>query len=138
MKALLLLVVVCLQGCAGFGIYATQTAKDTEHPIGQPKFAVLEKGHQYWGENGYEKIPPTFETIKGLETVTYTRPKEWCGGLVVIVPLMLPVCTEEDVYYFKDEKLVSHTQQRVTFNGVLCSIFPACSGGSDCTLCIVE
>lgn len=138
MKILILLMATFLQGCLGVGVFSTQVSTQAEQSVEQSKADILEKDHRYWSDGEYQAIQPIVEKHQQTEIVTYARPKEWCGAMLVVVPLMLPVCREEDVYYFEDEKLIKHTQKRVKYSGLLCSIFPSCPGGSDCTLCTVE
>jgi hypothetical protein len=73
-----------------------------------------------WGE------PADREVKAGTETWLYNRGRDWCGvvlGLIVPIPLVLPVCSTEDRIVVQGESAVSITTVRTTESGKMCGLF---------------
>jgi hypothetical protein len=70
--------------------------------------------------------PPSSKTLgPDGESWTYQRGKEWCGvilGVIIPVPLVLPVCTAEDKIVFQDGVARSITVSTTTERGVMCGL----------------
>lgn len=78
----------------------------------------------------------SLESYMQSGTEVYVHEKsDWCGVLLVILPLMLPVCEGADTYYFENDKLVRFEYYELNFHGFFCGMFPMCEGGSDCSIC---
>lgn len=126
-----------LAACAGVGVFVPEKTYPPVH------WALNGKDVNYTKDEvrkGWRigNIDPVISGNEAKEVWTYRYNNDWCGALLVVIPLMLPVCRKEDVYYFEGERLIKHEASSTKFQGVMCSIFPACSSGSDCTLCITE
>ncbi len=74
-------------------------------------------GHDYLARALKQRTNTSQDTL-------YIRKIAWCGLVVVVVPLILPVCADEEVFIFKDEKLVKHEDKRVSFSGLRCAVLP--------------
>ena len=73
-----------------------------------------------WGQ------PSGKEGGADTETWIYNRSNEWCGvvlGLVIPVPLMLPVCSTEDRIVLQGDSLVSVTTYGLKQSGIMCGLF---------------
>jgi len=112
-------------------------SESVESGDGQKKSYILSQNHNYYDDGEYVTITPSIKHEESFEVYTYKRPSQWCG-LVVVIPLMLPVCSVEDVFYFNDGSLVKQVKKTVEYSGLLCSIFPTCKSGNDCTLCFIN
>jgi hypothetical protein len=126
-----------LSACAGVGVFVPETS----YPSVQ---------HFYKGENTnrtkadiakewrYEKVEPNISQTASEEIWAYHYSNNWCGALLVVIPLMLPTCTHSDAYHFQGDTLVKHEHKTTKYRGVMCSIFPVCPDGSNCKLCLAE
>jgi hypothetical protein len=73
-----------------------------------------------WGE------PSDRQVKDGTETWVYNRGKDWCGvvlGVIVPIPLVLPVCSTEDRIVMQGNSVLSITTARTTESGKMCGLF---------------
>ena len=71
-----------------------------------------------WGQPSSRK-----EIDAEHEVWTYYRGKKWCGlviGLIIAVPLVLPICTAEDRIVFERGTAVSITVKTTDEAGIMC------------------
>jgi hypothetical protein len=116
-----------LTGCAGIGVFVPKTSID---PVttSRTKEGVIRA-------NEYKRIQPVVSKSGNHEVWTYRESNDWCGALIVVIPLMLPVCENSDSYTFDGNTLIKREYRQADFKGFMCSMFPMCPGGSDCRLC---
>ena len=123
------LLYISLTACAGIG-YISVDEEIENVQAGVSKDSILLSND--WRQ----------DQLKGLNNDSLDRlvyeSKSWCGALILIVPLMLPVCDTTDTYYFESEILVRKEIKSTSLNGLFCSVFPVCEGGGDCSLCLIE
>jgi uncharacterized protein YceK len=143
MKKLIALftLVFLLSGCVGvITLYPDSTTyrapfapgtqyTDSAGTLRSAKISTQEDFLREWGE-------PTCKEADGMnESWTYYRGKEMCGvvlGLIIPIPLILPVCTAEDHITFQGGTATSITIVRPTDWGVMCGLFVnGLHGGSD-------
>ncbi len=99
-----------LSGCVGVvALYPDSTTyrapftpstsyTDSGGKLRSTKISTQEAFLHEWGEPSYKKVDGENELW------TYYRGKEWCGvvlGLIIPIPLVLPVCSAEDRIVFQ-------------------------------------
>jgi hypothetical protein len=144
-KLITLLILSCLlSGCVGVVALVPETttykapfAPDANYADSVGKLHSIKTSTQAaflreWGEPSYKKIGADNESW------TYDRGTEWCGvvlGLIIPIPLYLPVCSAEDRIVFQGGSATSITVLRPTQRGTMCGLFVnGLHGGPDwCT-----
>jgi hypothetical protein len=117
MRNIILLAIITLQGCVGIGVSITETEDKTERNLGRSK-------HDMLSSYTYRTEPKVESNANNEIVMTYTLSPEWCGPFIFIIPVMLPVCSQSEMYIFQDYKLIKHVSKRVKYNGLMCSILP--------------
>jgi hypothetical protein len=115
MKALVpaAVAVTMLSGCIGLLTAMPEDCSSSSLTLLQPRDRIL----AWYGQP--QKIAREGER----ETWTYTKSRsQWCGiwvGVIVLLPLLLPVCHEYDQIIYKGEKPDGATETRVSESGYM-------------------
>ncbi|WP_457944221.1 hypothetical protein ACSTAY_04895 [Vreelandella alkaliphila] len=86
-----------LSACAGVGAFVPET--ETSYPSVQDSYkgsvtrTKADVAKQWWLERAERNVT----RVADGEIWTYKYDNNWCGALLVVVPLMLPVCTHADL-----------------------------------------
>lgn len=125
-----------LTGCVAVGVFVPiERQQATVRATGRSTVPLT---RDYVAANSRNRgMQPRIESRDGAEIWTYERGNSWCGAMVVVVPLMLPVCSQDETYVFDGDTVVEHRTRFVDLKGAGCSIFPVCSSAT-CQLCVVE
>ena len=123
-----------LSGCAGIGVF-TPITKDNPVTIKKDGAIVSKNKSDVRNEYHYKTLGPEIEKNGEKETWIYDYGNDWCGALVLVVPLMLPVCKDTDEYNFDGDTLIQHQKHHAKFKGLMCSVFPieTANGAKACT-----
>lgn len=133
----IILVCLALSGCAGIGVLAPSTWQESVTMHDGPGAPVRTKA-SVASSIRHEGQRPRIIVNGESETWLYKDANDWCGALIVVVPLMVPACENSDTYEFSGDELVRHEVKAARFSGVMCSIFPVCPDGGSCKLCLSE
>jgi hypothetical protein len=97
-----------------------QIYQDSAGKVRSMKTVSREAFLREWGEPLYKDV--TADT----EIWTYHSKRDWCGlvlGVIVPIPLVLPVCRVEDRVVFKGDAALSIMVSRSTDSGIMCGLF---------------
>ncbi len=113
-----------LYGCAAVGMVYPDTRS---HDYSEDRASMVSKeqvlagranvGHDYLARALKQRPNAAQDTL-------YIRKIAWCGVVVVVIPLVLPVCADEEIFIFEDELLIKHVDKRVSFTGIRCAVLP--------------
>jgi hypothetical protein len=134
MKKILLILFSCtlLSGCVGaVGLYPKSVAykapfarntsySDSTGELRSTKTSTQEAFLQEWGKPSHKELSAD------TECWIYHQRNEVCGvvlGVVIPIPLVLPVCSSEDRICFKNGAASSITVRQTTEGGIMCGLF---------------
>ena len=145
LKSLALCVLATLlAGCVG--VVSLHRESVTQAPPFQQNSSYTDSAGKLRGANTSTReavlrewgAPSDRQVDGATETWIYNRGKDWCGlvlGVVIPIPLVLPVCSTEDRIVLQGDSVVSITTLRTTESGKMCGLFVnGLHGGPDlCT-----
>lgn len=129
-RVALLIALASLSACVGIGVFVPE---ERRYPA-DPDTGAMTRERVSLSPPHRGRVPAVHQD-GDTEIWVYDQGHGWCGALIVVIPLMLPVCSAEDTYVFRNEHLVERRARFARFKGVACGIFPVCPGGSNCRLC---